>query len=76
MEYNEEDMSPELTPEEVEEIRRTHPVNTMEHVKRVRRLLKHARPGNLAWRTLENEYGYQGDYSAADEGEAPQGARW
>jgi hypothetical protein len=34
----------------------------------IQRLLKKALPGNAAWRRLENEFGYSGDYSAADEG--------
>lgn len=69
-------MNSELTAEEVEQIRKMFPINTIEHIKRVRRLLKKASPGNWAWRTLENEYGFSGDYTAADEGEPPQGAKW
>lgn len=69
-------MGYELTEQEAEDIRKRFPNNTAAHIKRVRRLLKKASPGNWAWRTLENEYGYSGDYSAADEGEPPQGAKW
>lgn len=69
-------MTPELSDEDVERIRAAYPINFIGHIKRVRKLMKNARPGNFAWRTLENEYGFSGDYSAADEGEPPQGAHW
>lgn len=39
-------------------------------------LLSEAQPGNWAWRRLEDEFGFQGDFSLADHGEPPQGAKW
>lgn len=43
---------------------------------RIKYLLKRAIPGNRAWRTLENEFFGPADYTEADHGEPPQGARW
>lgn len=34
----------------------------------VRNLLKHAKPGNWAFHKLQNEWGFDGDYTPADEG--------
>lgn len=66
-----------LSEEDIARIKADHPDNTVEHIKRVRRLLKHAVPGNVPWRILENEYGFEGDYiNGQDEGEPPQGAHW
>lgn len=64
-------MDTSLTNEEVERLRRDFPMNFKEHLARVRRLLSKAQPGNWAWRTLENEYGFSGDYTEADAGEWP-----
>ncbi len=65
-----------LSDEDIARIKESHPINTVEHLKRVRRLLKYAQPGNVPWRILENEYGFDGDYSPGDHGEPPQGAKW
>lgn len=66
-----------LSEEDIARIKETHPDNTVEHLRRARRLLQHAKPGNIPWRILENEYGFSGDYiNGQDEGEPPQGARW
>lgn len=69
-------MDTELSAEDIERIRADFPENTAGHIARVRRLLKHASPGNMPWQILENQYGFSGDYSAADHGEPPQGAKW
>lgn len=66
-----------LSEEDVERIRAMYPTNTADHLRRARRLLKSAKPGNLPWKMLENEYGFSGDYvPGQDEGEPPQGAKW
>lgn len=39
-------------------------------------LMRKAEPGNLQWRILENEYGFDGDYQESDAGEPPHGAKW
>lgn len=69
-------MAYELTDDDIEKLRLTHPTNFQGHLARVRRLLKYAKPGNPAWHILENDYGFQGDWSPADEGEPPKGATW
>lgn len=77
MNMEDELMDQSLSEEEIARIKELYPVNTVEHIKRVRRLLKHAKPGNIPWRILENDYGFDGDYiSGQDEGEPPQGANW
>lgn len=58
----------ELSDEDIERIRITHEFNFKEHVMRARRLLKFAKPGNWAWVTLEDEYGFSGDWQPSDEG--------
>jgi hypothetical protein len=58
----------ELSDEDIERIEAGHPHNFVAHLQRVRRLLKHAKPGNIPWMILENEYGFQGDWSPADTG--------
>lgn len=69
-------MNYELTDEDIERIREEHPFNFVGHLQRVRRLLKSAKPGNVPWRILENDYGFSGDYQESDVGEPPQGAIW
>lgn len=69
-------MDIELQEEDVTRIREMYPTNTAGHLKRVRALLKKAQPGNVPWMVLQNEYGFDGDYSPGDHGEPPQGAQW
>lgn len=69
-------MSTELNQEDLDRIRSVYPDNFKEHVARVRRLLEHAKPGNIPWQILENQYGFSGDYTEADNGEPPKGAKW
>lgn len=40
------------------------------------RLLRAARPGNWAWQRLVNDFGFDPDFTPADHGDPPQGARW
>lgn len=58
----------ELTDEDIERIRLSHQYNFKEHIAQVRRLLKHAKPGNWAWYELENKYGFSGDWQPSDTG--------
>lgn len=69
-------MDIQLTDDDVERIRQMYPTNVEAHLRRVRGLLRKAQPGNVPWRILENEYGFDGDYSPSDHGEPPQGAKW
>lgn len=69
-------MNQELSDDDIERIRKAFPANFLGHIARVRRLLKYAQPGNGPWHILENEYGFQGDWSPQDEGEPPKGATW
>lgn len=69
-------MKRELTDAEIEQIVFDHPNNPYEHVKRARRLLQYAEPGNVPWKILENEYFGPADYQDSDAGEPPQGAQW
>lgn len=43
-------------------------INRVAWMRMVNRLLEQAEPGNAAWRRLENEFGFVGDYSEADHG--------
>lgn len=61
-------MDTSLTDEDVERIRATHPYNFSDHLRRVRNLLRHAKPGNVPWQILENEYGFSGDWTPSDTG--------
>jgi len=57
-------------------------MNTVEHEMEVRRrqivkeLRPRAVPGNRTWQRIVALTDYDGDYSPADHGEAPQGTRW
>lgn len=64
-------MEQHITDEDIERIREAHPDNFKEHLTRVRRLLKAAKPGNIPFRILETDYGFVGDYDPADAGEPP-----
>lgn len=70
-------MNQELSDDDIERIRAVYgDTNITGHLARVRRLLKSAKPGNIPWQILENDYGFQGDWSPSDEGEPPKGAKW
>lgn len=70
-------MNPDLYHDEIERIldERTVGVYERQNARRhLRRLISKAQPGNIPYRILENDFGFQGDYQEADWGEPPRGA--
>lgn len=65
------------SPLTLEEIPKDVPeINRIEWMKMVNSLIARAKPGNYAWRRLENDFGFCPDYTEADVGEPPKGANW
>ena len=51
-------------------------INKGAWLRQVNMLMEKAQPGNWAWHKLQNDFGFDGDWTPADVGEPPQGAEW
>ena len=71
-------MNPDLYRDDIEEIITSRPylgpAEKETARKYLRRLIKNAKPGNIPWKILENEFGFSPDYvPGQDEGGDPPG---